>query len=66
MSTPNTTESPLGHDVFGARSVMNYVECSLATDLTLPQWRRARAEMTSHRRHGLRRRRPGHGHPTRC
>jgi hypothetical protein len=31
--------------------VMNYVECDLADDLTLPQWRHNRAAAVHHRRH---------------
>jgi hypothetical protein len=65
MSTPMKTESPLGLDALDARNVMNYVECSLAADLTLPEWRRTRAATTPRRRHGLRHRISSHRHTPR-
>ena len=56
MTTPIVTELPLrmqaitadsfiapGDETHGSGHVMNYVECDLSAELTLPQWRRARA-----------------------
>jgi hypothetical protein len=60
MNTPIVTELPLG-------LVMNYVECDLAPDLSLPQWRRTRAAARRRPRLSLRghrapvRHRAGHG-----
>jgi hypothetical protein len=69
MTTPIVTELPLRMQAVTADSfldsepeshthdrVMNYVECDLAAELTLPQWRRARADVSSRGRHSLRRR----------
>jgi hypothetical protein len=69
MTTPIVTELPLRMQAVTADSfldsapeprthdhVMNYVECDLAAELTLPQWRRSRADTSSRSRHGLRRR----------
>jgi hypothetical protein len=38
--------------------VMNYVECEVAAELTLAEWRRANAVRKPRRRLGLRLRRP--------
>ena len=48
MSTPTHAEQPF-------RFVMNYVECDLAEDLTLPQRRRDRAAAQRRHRHFSRR-----------
>jgi hypothetical protein len=63
MSPATKTDSAPSLDAAGARTVMNYVECTLAADLTLPEWRRARAASNPHRRLGLRRRLAGGRHP---
>jgi hypothetical protein len=68
MTTPIVTELPLRMEAVTADTflasvpdprprdrVMNYVECDLAAELTLPQRRRARASASTHSR-GLRRR----------
>ncbi len=66
MTTPIVTELPLRlepitadpfaeslHAAAGRSDhVMNYVECDLADEVTLPHWRRARA--TDSRRHSFR------------
>jgi hypothetical protein len=65
MTTPIVTELPLrmeaitadsfiasGNETHGSDHVMNYVECDLSAELTLPQRRRARAAAS--RRHRLR------------
>jgi hypothetical protein len=51
MSTPTFTGSPLSLE-----AVMNYVECDLAPDVSLPQWRRARAAARRRTRLSLRHR----------
>jgi len=69
MTTPIVTELPLRMQAVTTDSfldsvpeahphdhVMNYVECDLAGELSLPQWRRARADASSRSRHSLRRR----------
>jgi hypothetical protein len=69
MTTPIVTELPLRMEPVTADSfvdgvqeahtrdhVMNYVECDLAAELTLPQRRRARASASPRSRRGLRRR----------
>jgi hypothetical protein len=63
MSPSTKSDSTPGLDAPGARNVMNYVECTLAADLTLPEWRRARAAATPRRRHGLRQRLASRRHP---
>ena len=68
MTTPIVTELPLRleavtadsfleppHEDRGHDHVMNYIDCDLAAELTLPQWRRARAASSPSRR-SLRRR----------
>ena len=52
MSTLTLTEQPLSLEA-GTDRVMNYIECDLAADVTLPQWRRARAAASPRRRHIL-------------
>jgi len=65
MTTPIVTELPLRLEPITADTfadslpaagrsdqVMNYVECDLGVELTLPQWRHARA--TESRRHSFR------------
>ncbi len=65
MTTPIVTELPQTLEPVTADSfidlepahhdpdrVMNYLQCDLSAELTLPQWRRARA--SAHRRHHLR------------
>ncbi len=67
MTTPIVTELPQRLEPVTADSflepahvehdpdrVMNYLECDLTTELTLPQWRRDRAAASAHRRHRLR------------
>jgi hypothetical protein len=62
MTTPIVTELPLRLEPVTADSfmelthedrvhdhVMNYIECDLAAELTLPQWGRARASSPSRR-----------------
>jgi len=69
MTTPIVIELPLRmeavtadsfleavHDVQTHERVMNYVECDLAAELTLPQWRQDRAATFSRSRRSLRRR----------
>ena len=52
--TPRTTTA---FDLLADRRVMNYVECDLSVELTLPERRRARcAAAPAHRLHALRRR----------
>jgi hypothetical protein len=63
MTTPIVTELPLrmeaitadsfiasGNETHGTGQVMNYIECDLSAELTLPQWRRARATASSRSR----------------
>jgi hypothetical protein len=55
MTTPIVTELPLrlepvAVDPFADDRVMNFVECDLPAELTLPQWRRARVAAAPRRR----------------
>lgn len=67
MTTPIVTEIPLrmqavtadsfiesAQEAHGRDHVMNYVECELAAELTLPQWRRTRTAASSRSRRSLR------------
>jgi hypothetical protein len=45
------------------RHSMNYVECDLAVEVTLPRWRHDRAIACRRRRSTLRDRMPGRRHP---
>lgn len=58
MNTPTNTEPTIGRETFGQHHVMEYIECSLSADLTLPEWRRVRVAATAPRHHGLRDRHP--------
>jgi hypothetical protein len=50
---PMTAAAAVERDARMPDRVMNYVECDLAVELTLPQWRRSRAAASPRRRLGL-------------